>query len=81
MKTSTRIPRLFLPAHRMTVPPVRNLVAEWQSGPETLSGYAQRKLRLSLAPLPEGQTTNKNHEHAIYFGNGNGHLPLWWIPR
>ena len=41
------------------VPPVRlglqsraaKLVAEWQQrGPETLSGYAVRKLRLALAP-------------------------------
>jgi hypothetical protein len=42
---------------RMT-PPARlrlesrasNLVAEWQHGPQTLSGLAGRKLRLALAP-------------------------------
>ena len=30
-----------------------NLVAEWQQrGPETLSGHAVRKLRLTFAPTP-----------------------------
>ena len=28
------------------------LVAHWQSGPQTLAGYEQRKLRLVLARLP-----------------------------
>ncbi len=28
------------------------LVAQWQSGPQTLAGYEQRKLRLVLARLP-----------------------------
>lgn len=29
-----------------------NLTAEWQEGPETISGYAPRKLRLVFARLP-----------------------------
>ncbi len=28
----------------------RKLAAQWQSGIETMSGYAQKKLRLTLAP-------------------------------
>jgi hypothetical protein len=27
-------------------------IARWQEGPQTLSGYAPRKLRLVFAPLP-----------------------------
>jgi len=81
MKTLTRIPTLFYRAQPVTVPLVRKLIAQWQCGPETISGYAQRKLRLSFAALSAKLTTNNSHEHAIDFGNGNGHLPLWWIRR
>jgi hypothetical protein len=37
--------------------------------------------RLSFAALSAKLTTNNSHEHAIDFGNNNGHLPLWWIRR
>lgn len=57
------------------------LVGQWQCGPSTLSGCAQRKLRLSFAPLPLQLTSNNSYEHAIHLGNGNGHLPFWWILR
>jgi hypothetical protein len=30
------------------------LAAEWQSGPQTLAGYEQRKLRLFRACFPSG---------------------------
>ena len=30
------------------------LAAEWQSGPQTLAGYEQRKLRLFRARFPSG---------------------------
>jgi hypothetical protein len=34
-------------------PSAPSLIAEWQQhGPETLSGYAVRKLRLAFAPSP-----------------------------
>ena len=81
MKTLPAIASPFYYTPRFTAPPVRKLVGEWQSGPENLLGYAQTKLRLSFAPLPAQLTTNNNHEHTIHSGNGNGHLPLWWIPR
>jgi hypothetical protein len=85
MKTLPAIASPFYYIPRLTVPPVRKLIAEWQSGPETLSGCAQRKLRLSFAssaalrgaPL----VSNNSHEHDIHSGNGNGHLPLWWVRR
>ena len=48
MKTLTRIPTLFYRAQHVTVAPLRKLVGQWQCGPETISGYAQRKLRLSF---------------------------------
>ena len=81
MKTATRTAPFFYLAPLLTAPPVRKLIGEWQSGPETLLGYAQRKLRLSFAPFPTQLTTNNSHEHAIHFDNGNGYLPLWWICR
>jgi len=68
-------------AQRLRILSNLGLVAEWQSGPETLSGCARWKLRLSFAPVPEWPITNNNHEHTIHPGNGNGHLPLWRIPR
>ena len=32
----------------------RRLTAQWQSGVQTMSGYAQRKLRFSFAQFPGG---------------------------
>ena len=51
---------------RSTIPPVRlglepremRLTGEWQRGFETMSGYAQRKLRLAFAPAPSLATAN-----------------------
>jgi hypothetical protein len=78
MKTLIGIPHF-------TDPGIRKLVGEWQAGPETLSGRAQRKLRLTFAPLPAQSaprlTTNYSYEHARDFSNGTDHLPLWWIRR
>ena len=49
---------LYVIDPRPAVPPGRpglqrsasRLIAEWQRGPETLSGYASHKLRLALGP-------------------------------
>jgi hypothetical protein len=85
MKTLTNLalPSCCVPS--FAARPVRRLFGEWQDGLETLPGYAQRKLRLSFAPLaaerPSQLTSNKSHEHTMDSGNGNGHLPLWWIRR
>ena len=71
-------------AARLTKP-ARRLVGELQEGLATRSGYAQRKLRLSFAPLVErpwsGSSGNNSYEHTIDSSNGDGHLPLWWIRR
>lgn len=32
-----------------TIEETGNLIAEWQEGPKTISGYAPRKLRLTFA--------------------------------
>jgi hypothetical protein len=42
------------PRAKQQAAPVRsgNLIAEWQEGPKTISGYASRKLRLVFARLP-----------------------------
>jgi hypothetical protein len=61
MKSLTKIMPLYYHAERLPVPPTRNLVGEWQCGPETLSGCAQRKLRLSFAPLPAQSAPAANH--------------------
>jgi hypothetical protein len=58
-KTIRAIERHIMSRTRPAVPPAQlglqpsapRLIAEWQQhGPETLSGYALRKLRLALAP-------------------------------
>lgn len=81
MKTLTNLALLSHSVPCFAARPVRRLFGEWQSGPETLSGYAQSKLRLSFAPFPAQLTTNNSHEHAMDSDNDNGHLPLWWIRR
>jgi hypothetical protein len=41
------------PAKRLTASAnSHRSIAQWQTGPETISGYARRKLRLAFAPLP-----------------------------
>ena len=51
MKTLVNLTPLFSDVPRLAAPVRRKLVGEWQCGLNTLSGYAQRKLRLSFAPL------------------------------
>jgi hypothetical protein len=58
------------PAKRLTaLANSPRLAAEWQTGLETMSGYAQRKLRLSSAPSLECEAANtskeQNYEHNI----------------
>ena len=78
---------VFLPcfARCVAAQPRRQLCGEWQDGLETTPGYTQKKLRLSFASLQSDfrseSTSNNNHEHTIDFGNGDGHLPLWWVRR
>ena len=81
MKTLVNLASLSSDVPRFAGLSSQKLIAEWQSGLETLSGCAQRKLRLSFAPLSANLNTNNSHEHAIHSGNGNGRLPLWWIRR
>ena len=50
MKTFTTIRPGSCHYQHFALPRHRKLVAQWQGGIETMSGYAQRKLRLSLAP-------------------------------
>ena len=50
MKTFASLDPLSYCEPRITLPRRRKLVGEWQSGLETISGCAQRKLRLTLAP-------------------------------
>jgi hypothetical protein len=47
------------------IQPRRRLGAEWQSGVATLSGYAQRKLRLSFAPAFDGSQQNGFHPISV----------------
>jgi hypothetical protein len=59
------------PAKRLTASANSpRFAAQWQTGLETMSGYAQRKLRLSSAPSPvECEAANmskeQNYEHNI----------------
>jgi len=45
-------PRMIFSARGLEPGRMVMLVAQWQSGPQTLVGYEQRKLRLVLARLP-----------------------------
>ena len=85
MKTLPNFALFLSCASRVAAGPVRQLCGEWQEGLETRSGYTQRKLRLTLTPLAAGfgswLTDNDCNEHTMDSGDGNGHLPLWWIRR
>jgi hypothetical protein len=54
------VPELASQSNR---PPARlndaKLFASWQSGPETLTGFAQWKLRLELMPCGRAQIANR----------------------
>jgi hypothetical protein len=45
-------PRMIGSARGLEPGRTPKLVAQWQSGPQTLAGYEQRKLRLVLARFP-----------------------------
>jgi hypothetical protein len=45
-------PRMIFSARGLQPGRMATLVAPWQSGPETLGGYEQRKLRLVFARFP-----------------------------
>jgi hypothetical protein len=55
-----RTPRMIGFAGRLEPDRTPKLVAQWQSGVQTLAGYEQRKLRLALARLPLEATNLPN---------------------
>ena len=63
MKTLTDPRPHYFCAQHFTVSRNPKLVASWQNGIETMSGYAQRKLHLTLAHSPSPGIARVNYSH------------------